>query len=182
MPSKFLQRRCASIAASVVLLSFSAPPQAALAAGKIVQIDETSLDAAQPVAGAGFPDIALVHYAENSGRGSFMDIRGHRHGDTACGQQRRRRNRPRLRLRYGRPFAVEADDAGAGDRLAQTRREFGSDYDLTCRHHAGAEIPGRRDAAIHGLEERLRRALRRRPDGRHDVGRPTAIGFSSKRS
>ncbi len=94
MPSKFLQRRCASIAASVVLLSFSAPPQAALAAGKIVQIDETSLDAAQPVAGAGFPDIALVHYAENSGRGSFMDmsavtatvtLRAVNNGDVATG-------------------------------------------------------------------------------------------------
>jgi CubicO group peptidase (beta-lactamase class C family) len=72
MPFELLKRRIASTAVCVALLSIA--PQAAFAAGKIARIDETSSEAAEPAPAAGFLDIALLHYAENGGRGSFADL------------------------------------------------------------------------------------------------------------
>lgn len=70
MPFKSLRRWSARIAVS--LLAVSGAPPTAFAGGNSAQGDEQQSEPAKPVASAGFPDIALIHYAETSGRGAFL--------------------------------------------------------------------------------------------------------------
>ncbi len=75
MPSKFFRHWYMPLAVCCGATSLSLAPSIALASGKLVvaQNDEASPEPAQPPASAGFPDVALIHYAESSGQRSFMD-------------------------------------------------------------------------------------------------------------